>query len=185
MVRSISSGRSDREGEVVDQAGAADLGGDEDAGLGAGWYVARQLAEVGVGDHEVVEVDDVGGAELGPRRSQGCVHAPLGVHLRGAQGPAERDRLEPLVGVEVAVAAGEREAVRLALGLGADDLDAEAEVVDHPADQHQLLVVLLAEHGEVRADQPEQLGHHGEHTAEVAGPGLPLEDRAQRARARR
>ena len=36
----------------------------------------------------------------------------------------------------------------------------------------QLLVVLLAEHGDVGADQAEQLGDHGEHAAEVAGRGL-------------
>ena len=59
-------------------------------------------------------------------------------------------------------------------------LDAQAEVGDHPADQRELLVVLLAEDRDVGPDQAEQLGDHGEHAAEVAGPGLALEDVAER-----
>ena len=51
--------------------------------------------------------------------------------------------------VEVVGAETVRETVRLPRGLGADDLDRQAEVGDHLPDQHQLLVVLLAEHGDV------------------------------------
>jgi len=48
------------------------------------------------------------------------------------------------------VAAREREAVRLAHGLVPDDLDVEAEIRDEPANQRELLVVLRAEHRDVR-----------------------------------
>ena len=84
-------------------------------------------------------------------------------------------------GGEVAVAAGQREPVRVPYGRGADDLDAELQVGHDPADQRELLVVLLAEHGDVRADQAEQLGHHGQHAGEVAGPARALEQAAERA----
>ena len=65
---------------------------------------------------------------------------------------------------------GQRQAVGLADGRHPDHLDAEVEVGRHPADQHQLLVVLLAEVGAVGADGAEQLGDDGQHAAEVPGP---------------
>ena len=167
---------------VVDQAGGADAGGDEHPRLGAGRHVGGQLAQVGVGDHQVVEVDLRGACAA--RRGQppsARSSAVRRVGLRPGEGAVQDGRLEPLLVVEVAVAAGQREAVGLPLGLGAHDLDRQAEVGDHLPDQHELLVVLLAEDRDVGPDQAEQLGHHGEHAAEVAGPDLALEHVRERS----
>ena len=51
----------------------------------------------------------------------------------------------------------------------------------HAADEQQLLGVLLAEVGRVGAGEVHELGDDGEHAVEVAGPGLALEDVAERA----
>jgi hypothetical protein len=47
--------------------------------------------------------------------------------------------------------------------------------LDHPADDRELLGVLLAEVGGRRAARVEQLGHDGDHAAEVAGADRPLQ----------
>ena len=68
------------------------------------------------------------------------------------------------------IAAREREAVGLAHGRAADDLDVpEAEVALHAADHRELLVVLLAEHRDVGPRGEEELGDDGCDTAEVTG----------------
>src|SRR6202012_2620952 len=61
------------------------------------------------------------------------------------------------------------------------DGDVQVDVEHHAADEHELLRVLLAEDGEVRADTVEQLQHHAQHAIEEAGPEFALEDRAHRA----
>src|SRR5205823_7155357 len=68
-----------------------------------------------------------------------------------------------------------REAVELAYGGRDIDLEREVQVVDHAADEHRLLEILAAEHGDVGLHQVEQLGHHGQHTGEVAGARRALE----------
>ena len=68
-----------------------------------------------------------------------------------------------------------RQPVRVAYGRGAEDPHAQLQVGRGAPDQRQLLVVLLAEHGDVRADQAEQLGHHGQHAGVVAGAARALE----------
>mgnify|MGYP003339365968 CR=1 FL=1 len=50
-----------------------------------------------------------------------------------------------------------------------DDLDAHVEIDHHPADDGELLVVLLAEHRDVGSGGAEQLGDDGGDTAEVPG----------------
>src|SRR3546814_14721339 len=51
---------------------------------------------------------------------------------------------------QVCVARGQSEAIGLANDRDARDLDREVEVANHAADDRELLVVLLAEHREVR-----------------------------------
>ena len=63
----------------------------------------------------------------------------------------------------------------------ADHLDPEVEVGDHPADDGQLLEVLLAEHRHVGPDGAEELGHHRGHAVEVARAGGALQS-ARRVR---
>jgi hypothetical protein len=58
----------------------------------------------------------------------------------------------------------------LAHGRDADDLDAEVEVQRHPADDGQLLVVLLAEDRDVGPYGEEELGDDGRDPSEVARP---------------
>ena len=158
---------AEHQGQVVDEAGGADPGGDQDAGLGArGWR--RRAARRGPGSviDEVVEVDAGRAAQLGARGGLGGAPARRRrPRLGGAQRAAQRGRRTPLLGVEVAVAARQRQAVGLADGLAADHLDPEAQVRAHPADQRELLVVLLAEHRHVGPHQPEQLGDHRQHAA--------------------
>ena len=80
-----------------------------------------------------------------------------------------------LVGREVDVAAGHREAVGLADDGHGHDLDAEFLVLDHAADDAELLGVLLAEVGAVGADDAEEAGDDGGDAAEVAGAGRAFE----------
>ena len=56
-----------------------------------------------------------------------------------------------------------------------DDLDIHIQILHHPLDGDQLLVVFLAEEGQVRLDDVEELGHHRGHTAEVSRAGGPAE----------
>jgi len=51
-----------------------------------------------------------------------------------------------------------------------NDVDAEVEVGRETSHDRELLVVLLAEHGDVRSSRAEELGDHGGHAVEVAGP---------------
>jgi hypothetical protein len=69
---------------------------------------------------------------------------------------------------ETTVPAGQRETVGFAYRRLGHDLDAQVEIGRHAADDGELLVVLLAEHGEVGPDRREQLGHHGGDPVEVS-----------------
>ncbi|GAA3298718.1 hypothetical protein GCM10020295_35030 [Streptomyces cinereospinus] len=91
------------------------------------------------------------------------------------QRAGQRERRTPLLGREVAVAAGQGQAVVLPHGRDADDLDAEVQVPHHAADQGELLGVLLAEERHVGAGEVEQLGDDREHAVEVAGAGGALQ----------
>ena len=55
------------------------------------------------------------------------------------------------------------------------------EVVHHLGDDQALLGVLAPEDGDVRLHQVEELGDHGEHAGEVAGPADAAEVRGARA----
>ena len=80
-----------------------------------------------------------------------------------------------LLGREVDVARRQREAVGLADGRAGDDLGRDRQVERHPADDHDLLGVLLAEVGVLGADEVEQDRDDRRHPVEVAGPGRSLE----------
>lgn len=54
------------------------------------------------------------------------------------------------------------------------DLDAEIEVGGHPADDRELLVVLLTEDGHVGPSRGQELGHHGRDAVEVTRTRGPL-----------
>ena len=54
-----------------------------------------------------------------------------------------------------------------------------AQLVDHAADHHQLLVVLLAEHRHLGLHGVEELEHHGAHAGEEAGAEVAFEDVGQ------
>src|SRR5690606_32610608 len=56
-----------------------------------------------------------------------------------------------------------------------NDLHRDVEVAHHPLDDLELLVVLLAEDGDVRSRLQQQLGDDGGHAREVAGPGGAVE----------
>jgi hypothetical protein len=75
-----------------------------------------------------------------------------------------------LVGVEVAVARGQGEPVRLTQDGRPENPGRDVEVADEAADHRELLPVLLAEHGEIGAGLVEQLGHDLRHAVEMTGP---------------
>ena len=110
---------------------------------------------------------------------QGTVARP---RLPGEQRARQRQRMPPIVRAEVDVAARQRQPVRLAHRLDADDLRAQIEVLGHQPDQRQLLVVLLAEVRAVGTHHVQELGHDGEDAGEVPGPHLALEQVADRPR---
>ena len=106
----------------------ADAGGDQQAGRPGG----GRRAEVGVGELEVVERRAPGSAASTARAAASTAAAPPAPAARpGAQRGRDRGGGGPLLGVEVAVAAGQRQAVGLAHGRDADDLDAERELARH------------------------------------------------------
>lgn len=72
--------------------------------------------------------------------------------------------------VEMSIAARQREPVVFANRAMSDDLDAEVEILGHAPNDRELLVVLLAEHCDMRTCRSEQFGHHGRHAIEVARP---------------
>ena len=67
---------------------------------------------------------------------------------------------------QIRVARRQGQAVLLAYGRGADDLSREVEVPRHARDDLELLVILLAEHGDVGQHLRQQLGDHGRDAAE-------------------
>ena len=79
-------------------------------------------------------------------------------------------RQRPLLRVEISVARAHRQAVRLANGRVADDLQRQIEVANHLPDDAKLLVILLAEHREIGSDLCEQLATHRCHTLEEVRP---------------
>ena len=123
--------------DVVDQTGGADADrGGEDAAL-----VERV---------DVVDLDPGRGGEAAraPRR-ESASRARAGGRARAARSSAR----------EVGVARGEREAVRVADGREDAQLEVavEVEVAQHAAQDGDLLRVLLAEVGGLRADDVEEL----------------------------
>ena len=85
-----------------------------------------------------------------PRSTRGDVAPPARRRRPRRRGRAARTTAAaPVAGVEAHVAARHRQAVGLAHDRRADDLDAEVEVARHPADDRELLEVLLAEHRDV------------------------------------
>src|SRR3954454_15211086 len=150
---------------VVDQAGGADGGGDDDE-------VAGRLEALGIDPGEVLGGDAVLGEHLAAR-----IHAVL---RRGSQGSVEDSRLGPLPFAEPYVPAAQRQAVRLPHGRHDADLEREVEVAHHPAEHRDLLRVLLAEVGAVRLDDIEQLRDDRADAREVARPPVrALEDLAE------
>jgi len=73
---------------------------------------------------------------------------------------------------EVLVARAQRETVGLAHGGRADDLDRQTQIGSEPADDRELLIVLLAEHRDVGLNDVEQLRHDRGDAFEVPGTEL-------------
>ncbi len=88
------------------------------------------------------------------------------------------DRAGSLVGAQIGVAARLRKPIWLAHGGADHDPYGHVEVGDEPFDHDRLLRVLLAEVGDLRRHDVEQLRHHGRHTFEVTGALLALESLA-------
>ncbi len=81
---------------------------------------------------------------------------------------------------QVHVARGQGQAVFGAEGFGADDFGRHRELARHVTHDHQLLIILLAEHGHARLHAGEQLGHDRAHAAEEAGAEFAFQRIAER-----
>ncbi len=92
------------------------------------------------------------------------LEAPLG----GEQAVADAQGPLPSLGRQVAVAGTQGQSVRLPHRGRHQDVHGQVQVLHHPADDGGLLQVLLAEEGQVRLHQVEQLGDHRGHPAEMA-----------------
>ena len=159
--------RSDQ--DVVDQSRAADPGGDGDQDRAA-VQLGDRLERLGVAGLQVLGLDRRrrrarGGRPRGRRRA-----SPRGrsrsAAARARESATARSRSR---GVEVGVARAHRQAVGLAHGRQHLDPQREVEVADHAPDHRRLLGVLLAEVGDVGADDVEELGDDGGDAAEVLG----------------
>ena len=84
-------------------------------------------------------------------------------------------RTGALIGVEVGIAGGERQAVGLPHGRQAADLDRNVEIAHQALDRLELLVILLAEQGDIGLSLHQQLDDDRRHPGEVAWPELVLE----------
>lgn len=178
-VETPTSGADEHRG-VVDESGRADACSDGKQGL-----PAIPLGHVGercrVHEHQVVDQ----GQRLFDEHLAGGTPDRRGTVCRGVRprleraAQAERDLTVGLG--EVGVAAAHRQAVLLADGRNGNDVDEEVQVAHHAPDEEQLLGVLLAEIGSAGGGEVEQLADDGEHPVEVAGPGLALQDGAERA----
>ena len=93
------------------------------------------------------------------------------------EGEALRDsqRLLPTHRPEMDVAAGQRQAVGLANGLAAHDLDPKAKGLGHAADHGELLPVLLPEDRHMGPRGEEELRNDRRHAPEVPGSVLATE----------
>lgn len=74
----------------------------------------------------------------------------------GEEGPPDAGGVLSVSGGEVAIPRGHGEAIGFADGGVADDFDGDVEVADHAFDDGELLVVFLAEDGEVWEDEVEE-----------------------------
>ena len=92
-----------------------------------------------------------------------------------SEGPGQDGRGLPLLGPQITVAAAHGQPVGLADGGLGHDLDGDVQVLDHPADEELLLIILLAEDREVGADDLEEGQDHGRDAPEMARPDRPLE----------
>ena len=122
------------------------------------------------------------GAQHVPGGGEHRVRSPGRRGLPGQQRPRQRERHRPVGRGQVAVPARGGQPVGVAHGRHRLDHHVQVQVGDHPADQGELLRVLLAEHRDGRAGQVQQLEHHGQHAAEEPGAELALEPLPGRAR---
>src|SRR3954451_137616 len=167
-------------GDIVDQSRRAHARGHQEEGSGG-------LA-VGVRPRLLVDERDVVDRDTGLCREHisGCIeHRARAPSARGdtrLQRLVQRQSSYPVTVREVHVAARQRKTVGLADGGPADHLDREVEVAHHPADQRELLGVLLAEERDVGPGQVQQLADAGHHAVEGPRAVFALEPVAQRSR---
>ncbi len=95
------------------------------------------------------------------------------------QGLEQHRRFGPLGLRQVHIARRQRQAILGAIGFRPDDLRWQRKLAAHITHHHQLLVILLAEHGHLRLHARKQFQHDGGDTGEEAGTELALERIAQ------
>ena len=76
-----------------------------------------------------------------------------------------------IIGGEVDVARRHGEPVGVAQRRTADDARSNIEIARQSADDEKLLIILLAEQGDIGLDLIEQLAHHRRHPVEMTRPG--------------
>ena len=125
-----------------------------------------RLARLDVIDDESAPLDACS------RGGQGLCDRPARANLFGAkaQRRIKRRRRLAFLRRQIDVAGGEREAVRLAKGRRADDLDAKIEVARDAGDDFQLLIILFAEDRDVRPALIDKLGDDCRDAREMGRP---------------
>ena len=87
----------------------------------------------------------------------------------------ELRRQRPFGRRQVAVARRQGESVGFAQGRHASDLHRNVEVAHGAGDDPELLIILLAEQGDVGSDLVDELGDHGRDPGEMPGPVFPTQ----------
>lgn len=170
--------RLEIDGNVVDEAGAAELDGE---GKKDGAFEFFEGLDGFAIDHlDIVDLGAGAGLDEGAHSGEdiffgvGAFEEELFAELEGL---VEDGSVAALFGVEVDVAGADGEAVGLAGDGADDDVDVHVEVGDHAFDDEGLLGIFLAEDGEVRADDVEELADDGGDTAKEDGAGDAAEGR--------
>ena len=113
------------------------------------------------------------------RRAQRSAAASSAVGA-SRQRPVERGAFARSAGEQAAVPRAEGQAVGLADGRTGDDGGRQEERVGHPANEAQLLPVLLAEVGAIGRGNLQELEDDGQHAVEVPGPVRAFQDLRER-----
>ena len=95
------------------------------------------------------------------------------------QGLVQVRRFQPLFLCQVGVTGRKSQPVICTPCFGSDDFGRQSELLGHVTNDHQLLVILLAENGNGRIDAGKEFQQYGRHAVEKAGTGFAFQNVGQ------